>query len=75
MRVLASIMGEDSLPEVDRSFLAFGRAFEERMIHQPDRRTLDESMAVGWELLRTLPAAELTRMKAEQIAPPRNNAA
>jgi V/A-type H+-transporting ATPase subunit B len=68
VRVLASIMGEDSLPDVDRSFLAFGRAFEERMINQPERRTLDESMAVGWELLRILPAVELTRLKPEQIA-------
>jgi V/A-type H+-transporting ATPase subunit B len=68
VRVLAGIMGEDSLPEVDRSFLAFGRAFEEQMINQPERRTLDESMAVGWELLRALPAAELTRLKPEQIA-------
>ena len=68
VRVLASIMGEDSLPEVDRSFLALGRAFEERIINQPERRTLDESMAIGWELLRFLPAAELTRLKPEQIA-------
>ena len=68
VRVLASIMGEDSLPEVDRSFLALGRAFEERMINQPERRTLDESMAIGWDLLRILPAAELTRLKPEQIA-------
>jgi V/A-type H+-transporting ATPase subunit B len=68
VRVLASIMGEDSLPEVDRSFLAFGKAFEETMINQPTRRTLDESMAAGWELLRALPAAELTRLKPEQIA-------
>ena len=68
VRMLAGIMGEDSLPEVDRSFLAFGRAFEERMIQQPDRRTLDESMAVGWELLRALPAAELTRLTPKQIA-------
>ena len=38
------------------------------MIDQPDRRTLDESMALGWELLRALPVAELTRLKPEQIA-------
>jgi V/A-type H+-transporting ATPase subunit B len=68
VRVLASIMGEDSLPEVDRSFLAFGRAFEERLIDQPERRSLDESMALAWELLRGLPQAELTRLKPEQIA-------
>lgn len=68
VRVMASIMGEDSLPEVDRRFLAFGRDFEERMINQPARRTLDESMALGWELLRALPVAELTRLKQQQIA-------
>jgi len=68
VRVLAGIMGEDSLPEVDRRFLAFGREFGARMIDQPDRRTLDESMALGWELLRALPVAELTRLKPEQIA-------
>jgi V/A-type H+-transporting ATPase subunit B len=68
VRVLAGIMGEDSLPEVDRSFLAFAHAFEERMVQQPDRRTLDESMAIAWELLRGLPAAELTRLKPGQIA-------
>jgi V/A-type H+/Na+-transporting ATPase subunit B len=68
VRVLASIMGEDSLPEVDRAFLAFGRAFEERLINQPERRSLDESMALAWELLHLLPQAELTRLKPEQIA-------
>ena len=67
VRVLASVMGEDSLPEVDRRFLAFGRDFEERFVRQEGRRTLEESMAVGWELLRTLPAAELTRLKPQQI--------
>jgi V/A-type H+/Na+-transporting ATPase subunit B len=68
VRVLASIMGEDSLPEVDRSLLSFGRAFEAQMIEQPARRTLDESMALAWELLRALPVTELTRLKPEQIA-------
>jgi V/A-type H+-transporting ATPase subunit B len=68
VRVLASIMGEDSLPEVDRTFLRFGRAFEERMIRQPERRALNDSMGVGWELLSALPVTELTRLKPEQIA-------
>ena len=43
--VLASVMGEDSLPEVDRRFLAFGRDFEQRLVNQEGRRTLEESMA------------------------------
>jgi V/A-type H+-transporting ATPase subunit B len=67
VRVLASVMGEDSLPEVDRRFLAFAAAFEQRLVCQADARTLEESMAVGWELLRTLPVAELTRLKPQQI--------
>lgn len=67
VRVLASVMGEESLSDADRSFLAFGRNFEERLVSQQDRRTLEESMVVGWDLLRTLPVAELTRLKNEQV--------
>lgn len=67
VRVLASVMGEDSLPEVDRRFLAFGRSLEERLVRQDDRRTLEESMGIGWELLRGLPVAELTRLSKQQI--------
>jgi V/A-type H+-transporting ATPase subunit B len=65
--VLASVMGEESLPDVDRRFLAFGRAFEQRLVNQEGRRTLEESMSLGWQLLRGLPAAELTRLTRQQI--------
>jgi V/A-type H+-transporting ATPase subunit B len=68
VRVLASVMGEESLPEVDRRFLVFGRELEERLINQQGRRTLEDSMAIGWGLLRALPAAELTRLSKQQIA-------
>jgi V/A-type H+-transporting ATPase subunit B len=67
VRVLASVVGEDSLPEVDRRFLHFGGDFEERFVKQEGRRTLEESMAVGWELLSELPASELTRLTPRQI--------
>ena len=67
VRVLASVMGEDSLPEVDRRFLAFGRSLEERLVRQEGRRTLEESMEIGWGLLRGLPVAELTRLSQQQI--------
>ncbi len=68
VRVLASVMGEESLPEFDRRFLVFGRELEERLLNQQDRRTLEESMEVGWALLRGLPSAELTRLSKQQIA-------
>jgi V/A-type H+/Na+-transporting ATPase subunit B len=67
LRILSSVMGEDSLPEVDRGFLAFGRAFEEGFVGQGARRTLEDSMAIGWALLRGLPARELTRLSPAQI--------
>ncbi len=68
VRVLASVMGEDSLPEVDRRFLEFGRQFEQQLVNQEQGRTLEESMALGWRLLRALPAAELTRLTQQQVA-------
>jgi len=67
VRVLASVMGEDSLPEVDRRFLEFGAAFEQRFVRQEEPRSLEESLALGWELLRALPVAELTRLKPAQV--------
>ena len=67
VRVLASVMGEDSLPEVDRRFLEFGRAFEQQLVRQEEPRSLEESLARGWELLRPLPVSELTRLKPAQI--------
>ena len=67
VRVLASVMGEEGLTEVDRAFLAFGDLFEARVVAQETGRTLEDSMSVGWELLRTLPAAELTRLSRAQV--------
>ena len=66
VRVLASVMGEEGLTEVDRAFLAFGDLFETRIVAQQAGRTLEDSMNIGWELLRTLPAAELTRLSRAQ---------
>jgi V/A-type H+-transporting ATPase subunit B len=67
VRVLASVMGVEGLPENDRKFLEFGDAFEERFVAQDGPRTLEESMALGWELLRGLPAGELTRLSSAQL--------
>jgi V/A-type H+/Na+-transporting ATPase subunit B len=67
IRLLASVMGEESLPEVDRRFLAFGREFERQLVSQRERRTLEDSMQVGWALLRALPASELSRLSSAQI--------
>jgi V/A-type H+-transporting ATPase subunit B len=67
-RLLASVVGEDGLSDTDRRYLEFGTAFERTLISQARARTLEESMAAGWELLVHLPRAELTRLSDDQIA-------
>jgi V/A-type H+-transporting ATPase subunit B len=67
-RVLASVVGEEGLAETDRQYLAFGAAFESRLIHQTGPRTLEQSMDEGWRLLAALPVSELTRLSDKQIA-------
>jgi V/A-type H+-transporting ATPase subunit B len=68
VRVLASVMGSEGLSETDRRYLEFGEAFETDLVNQDGPRTLEESMDVGWRLLRLLPEAELSRLNDEQIA-------
>jgi V/A-type H+-transporting ATPase subunit B len=67
-RVLASVVGEEGLADTDRRYLAFGAAFEQRLVHQETARSLEESMLIGWQLLVGLPEGELTRLSDTQIA-------
>lgn len=68
VRVLASVMGEEGLSDIDRDYLAFGDRFEEQLIRQSSSRNLEESMQLGWQTLGVLPDSELTRLSDEQIA-------
>ncbi len=68
VRVLASVVGEEGLPETDRRFLAFGDAFERQVLHQDAPRSLAQSMAAGWDVLKMLPHAELSRLSDDQVA-------
>jgi V/A-type H+/Na+-transporting ATPase subunit B len=69
-QMLAAIIGEGEMGETERGYLAFGEAFEHRFIAQgrDEDRTLEQTLALGWELLRLLPAHTLTRLSPEDIA-------
>jgi V/A-type H+-transporting ATPase subunit B len=67
-RVLASVVGEEELAQTDKRYLAFGTAFERRIVNQDAARSLEESMEIGWQLLVGLPKSELTRLSDAQIA-------
>ena len=63
-RNLASVIGEDELSPVDKKYLEFGKEFETRYIGQgPEtNRNINETLDLGWELLRMLPKEELDRV-------------
>ena len=63
-RNLASVIGEDELSPIDKKYLEFGKEFEERYIGQGpnENRTIEETLDLGWELLRILPKEELDRV-------------
>ena len=63
-RALASVIGEDELSPLDKKYLEFGRAFEERFIGQDthENRTIIDTLNIGWELLGMLPREELDRI-------------
>lgn len=69
-RALSSVIGEDELSETDKRYLQFGRAFETRFIAQgqQENRTLEQTLDLGWELLRLLPLSELDRLDPKLIA-------
>ena len=68
VRVLASVVGRDGLTEVDARYLEFGDRFESDLVHQTAARTLEQSMELGWSVLRVLPTGEPSRLSDAQIA-------
>ncbi len=68
VRVLASVVGRDGLTPLDLNYLDFADRFESELIRQNGRRTLEESMAAGWAVLRLLPKSEMARLSDAQIA-------
>lgn len=67
VRSLAQIIGEDDLGEMDKRYLAFGRALEELFIAQNmnENRTITETLDLGWKVLSILPKSELDRVEPD----------
>lgn len=69
-RALASVIGEEELSDTDKQYMTFGRAFEEQFIRQgeSENRSVEQTLDIGWSLLRLLPESELDRLPPELIA-------
>ncbi len=66
---LAVVLGEAALSEVDKAFMAFGDVFENRFVNQAldENRTIEETLDLGWDLLRMIPRNEIKRIRDEYI--------
>jgi len=69
VRALASVIGEDELSEIDKRFIGFGNAFEEKFLKQlqDENRDMEKTLDLGWSLISKLPEAELDRLSPELI--------
>jgi len=69
IREMALVMGEASLSEMDRRYLGFADEFERKFVAQGENedRSVEQTLNIGWQLLRMLPRGELKRVRDEYI--------
>jgi len=67
---ISTIVGKEALSEDERRYLEFADAFENKFIRQgaDERRSIEQTLDIGWELLSTLPEEDLTRISKELVA-------
>ena len=64
---LMVVLGEAALTPIDRLYAKFSDEFEKRYINQSfyEDRTIEQTLDIGWELLRILPRSEMKRIKLD----------
>lgn len=60
VRALAKVLGESDLSDLDKKYIEFGKAFEERFINQEimESRTINQTLDLAWDVLKILPEEE-----------------
>ncbi|HHX70887.1 MAG: V-type ATP synthase subunit B [Miniphocaeibacter sp.] len=68
-RDLAVILGESALSEADKAFSKFAEEFEKEYVNQGyyNNRSIEETLNLGWKLLRLIPRSELKRIRDEYL--------
>ena len=68
-RELSMILGEAALSDLDRIYLKFAGAFENKFVRQSEfeDRTIIQTLDIGWSLLRMIPREELKRIREEYL--------
>ncbi len=64
---LMVVLGEAALTPMDRLYAKFADEFESRYINQgfDENRSIEQTLDLGWELLKIFPKSELKRIKPE----------
>ena len=66
---LAAILGDTALSSVDKLYAKFAEEFEKEYVSQgfDANRSIEETLDIGWKLLKILPKSELKRIKIQFI--------
>jgi V/A-type H+-transporting ATPase subunit B len=66
---LMVILGESALTDIDRLYAKFSDAFEREYVSQgyEANRSIEETLDIGWRLLRILPRSELKRISEKLL--------
>lgn len=66
---LMVVLGEAALTDADKLYAKFADEFEKKYVSQGNttNRTIEETMEIGWELLRILPRSELKRINDKYL--------
>ncbi len=66
---LAVILGEAALTDLDKLYFEFADTFEKRYVSQGEYedRSIEETLDLGWELLKVFPESELKRIRPEWL--------
>ena len=64
---LMVVLGEAALTPLDRLYAKFADEFEKLYVNQSfyENRTIEQTLDIGWQLLKLLPRSEMKRIKPE----------
>ena len=69
LREISTVIGSEALSDRDRMYLAASDRFEEEFISQKEkeRRTVEETLGLAWNIFSMLPAEDLKLIQEEYI--------
>ena len=68
-RELAVILGDSALSDADKAFAKFAENFDKEYVNQgyETSRSIEETLDLGWKLLKVIPHTELKRIRVEYL--------